>query len=283
MIDLHIHTIYSDGEHTPLEVLNICKEHGVDVMSIADHNTMEGVKRAIEENPYSDLTIIPGIELGATWHIKGGTLHVLGYNIDMKNKNLNDVTQAIMSDNVMRLESCVSLLKKYYGFTFKDEDLEKIFKSIGNIGRPDIAKLCVEYGYCNDVQHAFKKYLNPIKDEIAKRRTTLTDKDCIDYIKGAGGIACLAHPIELKCDNIYLKEYIKKLMSYGLEAVEVYQSKHTTEYSRKLKSIVDEFGLLYSVGSDYHGELVTPDMQIGYGKDYNLCKNDATILSKILE
>lgn len=282
MIDLHVHTIYSDGEYGPLEILDVCHDRGVSIVAIADHNSMEGSKRAILENPYKDVTVISGIELGAHYPIKGGTLHILGYNVDLENKSLNEVTKAIMDDNVMRLKSCVSLLKKYYNISFKEEDLEQVYISIGNIGRPDIAKLCVKYGYNSTVQDAFEKYLNPIDDEIAKRRVELTDKDCIEYIVNAGGVACLAHPIELKKEIPEIKEYISKLMSYGLGAVEVYQSKHTAKYSNELLKIVDEYSLLYSVGSDYHGPVVTPDFEVGFGKDNNLKKNEATILSKIL-
>lgn len=283
MIDLHVHTIYSDGEYTPLEILDICKQRGVSTVAITDHNSMEGCKQALFSNQYEDVTVISGIELGAVYPVKGGTLHILGYNIDLKNKQLNEVTRLIMKDNVMRLKSCVSLLKKYYNFEFRYEDLEKIFESVGNIGRPDIAKLCVRYGYSSNVHEAFKKYLDPIDDEIAKRRTQLTDKDCIEYIINAGGIACLAHPIELKKDIPELKEYILKLMSYGLQSVEVYQSKHTEKYSKELFKIVDEYNLLYSVGSDYHGPVITPNFEVGYGKANNLNKETATILSKILE
>ena len=282
MIDLHVHTIYSDGEYDPIGILTKCHERGISTVAIADHNSMEGSKRAMLENPYADITVISGIELGAHYPVKGGTLHVLGYNIDLNNKSLNEVTQAIMSDNVMRLKSCVSLLKKYYCISFKDEDLEEIFKAVGNIGRPDLAKLCVKYGYSLNVEEAFVNFLNPIDDEIAKRRVQLTDKDCIEYIVNAGGIACLAHPIELKQDLQQLRQYILKLMSYGLEAVEVYQSKHTAKYSEELLKIVDEYGLLYSVGSDYHGPIVTPDIELGFGKNHNLHKETATILSNIL-
>lgn len=282
MIDLHAHTIYSDGEFTPIQILNLCKQRGITIVGITDHNTMEGCRRAILENPYKDLMVISGLEFGARYDVKGANLHILGYNVDLNNKPLNDICNAIMADNVMRLKSLVELLKKYYSFTFKDEDLDKVYNSIGNIGRPDIARLCVGYGYATTIEETFSKYLNPIDDQVAKRKAELSDKDCIDYIKRAGGIACLAHPIELKMDMKTLKEYIKKLASLGLEAIEVYQSKHSKIYSQQLMQLAEEYGLLYSVGSDYHGPLITPEIELGYGKDNNLSMNKASILSKIL-
>jgi len=280
MIDLHVHTIYSDGEHTPQEILDVCKHRGISTVAITDHNSMQGSKEAIQTNPYKDITVIPGIELSAHYDVKGANLHILGYNIDLYNVQLNDITKAVMEDNVRRLKSLVELLKQYYNLSFKDGDLEIVYQSVGNIGRPDIAKLCVAYRYTETVQEAFEKYLNPVDDKIAKRRVEFTDKSCIEYILGAGGIACLAHPIELMMEMDELKKYIKRLMSYGLESIEVYQSKHSESYSRELLDIVNEFGLLYSVGSDYHGPMVTPDIELGYGQQHNLNIQTATILSR---
>ena len=280
MIDLHVHTIYSDGEHTPLEVLDICNKRGVSTVAITDHNSMEGSKQAVENNPYKHLKVITGIELGAYYPVKGANLDILGYNIDLNNSQLNDITNAIMSDNIRRLKSLVKLLKECYNISFKDEDLEKVYGSIGNIGRPDIAKLCMIYGYTTSVQEVFKKYLNPLKDKIVKRIVELTDKSAIEYVLNAGGIPCLAHPIELLINIEDLRAYIRTLMAYGLQAIEVFQSKHSANYTRELLRIANEFGLLFSVGSDYHGPIVTPDFEIGYGKNHNLHISSATILSR---
>ena len=281
MVDLHIHTIYSDGEYAPLKVLDICNDRGIYDISITDHNSLEGSKQAIGKNPYPNIRVVPGVELSALYPVKGGNLHILGYGINLENKELNEVTQAIMGDNIRRIQSLVSLLYENYGLTFKDEDLEKIYQSVGDIGRPDVSKLCLKYGYTSTVKEAFERYLNPVYDRVTKHRVELTGKECIEYIRNAGGIACLAHPIELKQDIPELKTFIETLMSYGLEAVEVYQSKHSESYSSKLLEIVDEFGLLYSVGSDYHGPIVTPKFEIGTGQNNNLNKQTATILSKI--
>lgn len=280
MIDLHVHTIYSDGEYTPLEVLDICNKRGISIVAITDHNSMDGSRQAIENNPYGHIKVISGIELSAQYDIKGANLHILGYGIDLYNNELNEVTNAVMEDNITRLKSIVELLKKHYNFSFKDENLEKIYGSIGNIGRPDIAKLCVSYGYATSVEETFVKYLNPIDDKIAKRKVEFTDKSAIEYILKAGGIPCLAHPIELLIGMDDLKAYIRRLMHYGLGAIEVFQSKHSESYATALLQMANEFELLYSAGSDYHGPMVTPDIELGYGKNNNLHISSATILSR---
>ena len=282
MIDLHVHSIYSDGEYTPLKILEVCNERGISTISITDHNSMEGSRFAISHNPYPNVKVIAGVELSVIYPVKGGNLHILGYGIDLENKELNQVTEAIMADNIRRLESLVHLLKKHYNICFKQEDLETIYNSLGDIGSPDIARLCVKYGYTNTVAEAFERYFNPIYDMVEKHKVELTARECIEYIQKAGGIACLAHPIELKKDVAELKEFIGVLTTYGLGAVEVYQSKHSRRYSSELLKIVNEYSLLYSVGSDYHGPVITPKFEMGYGQDNNLNMQTATILSKIL-
>lgn len=283
MVDLHIHSIYSDGEYSPKQILDLCKERNITTIAITDHNALEGSKRAILDNVYEDITVIPGVELSASYEIKGADLHILGYNMDLENKALNDITQAVMNENITRLKSMLYLLKTNFGFIFKDEDVEKIFQSVGNIGRPDIAKLCIQYGFAASVDDAFDNYLNPIYPNVPKRKNEFTAKSAIECIKNAGGIPCLAHPITLKRNFSELKEYISSLMAFGLEAIEVYHSTHSIKYSSELLKIANDFGLLYSVGSDYHGPVVTPNVELGFGKNNNLNRNSASILSKIFE
>jgi len=280
MIDLHVHTIYSDGEFSPKQILDLCKEKNITTVAITDHNALEGSKRAVLDNTYEDITVIPGVELSALYEVHGADLHILGYNMDLENKALNDITNAVMSDNITRLKSIISLLKTHFKFTFKDDDVEQIFKSIGNIGRPDIAKLCIKYGYATSVDDAFDNYLNPIYPKVPKREHEFTAKSAIEYIKNAGGIPCLAHPITLKKDLPELKEYIISLMAFGLEAIEVYHSTHSVKYSNELLKITEDLGITYSVGSDYHGPIVTPDVHLGFGKNNNLNMSYASILSK---
>lgn len=282
-IDLHVHTIFSDGEYTPLEILNQCKAEDVNIVSITDHNNLKGSKNAMLKNPYNDITVISGVELAAKYSLCGGQLHILGYNINLNDEKLNSVLDEIMKDSIRRIESLLYQLKVNFNITFKDNDVSEIFTSCGNIGRPEVAKLCVKYGYVTTVDEAFKKFFEPVHHKLVRKKVDLSDKECIEYIRNAGGIACLAHPITLKKNNQELREYISKLLSYGLEAVEVYHSKHTKAFSDSLLNITKEMKLLYSVGSDYHGPLVTPDTMLGRGINNNLNMEGASILSKIFK
>lgn len=281
MIDLHVHTTFSDGELTPLEVLNMCYKNNIFVISITDHDSFSGVKQALQTNPYDNITVIPGIELDA--YYPKGTLHILGYNISFNNPTLNNVISQINEDNVMRLKSLISELKKNFNISFKENDIDDIFLRDRSVGRPDVAKLCVKYGYSTSVKEAFELLLNPLKEKVIKKKLDLSDYECIKYITDAGGIASIAHPITLKKNTDDLEIYLKNLQSYGLKAVEVYHSTHSKKDTINFINISNKLNLLTSGGSDYHGPLAKPDIQIGSGKNNNLNITNLTILNELLE
>lgn len=266
--DMHVHSIYSDGEYSPLELLKMCKETGISIVSITDHNSLDGAKEALLNNPYDGIRIIPGVELSTKY--EGGKQHILGYGIDLNNEKLSGMLKAQREDNVRRVEILLHVVEEEYKFKFKDEDIEAIFSAVGNIARPAIAKLLVEYGYSNNAQEAFKLYLDPVKKKVDKERVYLTAKDAIEYIVGAGGIATIAHPVSLKKDIDELEEYLKELISYGLRGMEVYHSDHTLELMFKYDMLSKKLGLLQSGGSDYHGPVIKPSIELGSGRNNNL-------------
>lgn len=279
-IDLHIHTTYSDGEKTPRQILDICEKKNMKIISITDHNNINGVKEAIRINSSKEITIIPGIELSAKY--RGGQLHILGYNLCLDNVALNHLCTLIMEDNLKRIQSLVENLFNVYKISFKDEELQDVYNFKGNIGRPQIAKLCVKYGYSSSVKEAFKTLFNPIKDRIIKRTIEPTAKECIDYILKAGGIVSLAHAITLNKEQTELKKIVKELTSYGLSAIEIYHISHSLAFSKQLLQIADELNLLCSAGSDYHGHIVKPNIDIGEYSKEKINESDITIISSLL-
>lgn len=281
MIDLHVHTTYSDGEKTPLEILDMCHLMGITHLAICDHNIMDGAKEACLHNPYPDITVIPGVELSAKAPQKGATLHILGLGVDVKNKALCDITDTIRNSNSTRFKYGIDLLFEVYGLRFELCDVQEVLSRKGNIGRPEMAKLCLKYGYVQDIEMAFKKYLNPIRDELDKIRVSYEGEECIKYILEAGGIPCIAHPVELQMNMPDTRDYILRLKRHGLQAIEVYHSKQSEEYSQNIMKMAKELGLLYSVGSDYHGPNVSPDVELGLGCNHNLGKMSASVLTKL--
>lgn len=281
-MDLHIHTIYSDGEYSPAEIIKKAREVGITRMAITDHNNLKGSKEAILLNNHPDLIIIPGVEFTAKAN-PGINKHILGYNMNLNDYEINDLANAYEKDSINQIKSLVSLLKSEYGIIFTDEDIENLIDMPGNIGRPEVAKLCVAKGHAINVEDAFKRLLNPVKHMQAKKNVNPTDEAIIKYIIDADGIACLAHPESLKLEVPELKIYIKELMAYGLEAIEVYHSKNPPGLTIELEKIADEFGLYKSVGSDFHGPVVSPGVELRRGLNDNLNIQNASIWEKITE
>jgi len=280
MIDLHIHTIFSNGELLPLAVLDRCKKNNVNIMSITDHNSIVGVRAAMDKNPYKDIRVISGIELAAASE-RGQHKHFLGYNFNVNDIHLNKMLNFIRMDGFDMLFNMVQILIKEYRIMFSNKEITEIFGTPGDIGRSQLANFLVLKGHASTEKEAYDKYLQPVRDRGIKREISLTDRDCINFIKNAGGIACLAHPYQLRMDYSELEKYLKYLKWCGLDAIEVYHSEQNIQMRIKLEKIADKLELKKSVGSDYHGKMSTPNIQIGYGIKNNLMKESASILDLI--
>lgn len=280
-LDMHIHTIYSDGEFSPLEIVEKCKAKGISTLAITDHNVIAGAKEAIENNSYDNIRIIAGIEFSCQPKEKIGEVHILGYNIDLENEELNGITKAIMTENRDRIRANIEILKSDYGLTFSDDDINNIFTAVGNIGRPEIAKLMVKYGYVSTVRQAFLEYFDLIETRVPKRKVVITENSAINYIRDAGGIAVLAHPVTINKSYDELKEYIAYLKELGISGVEAYHSSNPPELTEYLIKVANELGLCYSCGSDFHGPLVTPQFTLGEANGRDFDSKRVTILEEI--
>lgn len=279
-IDLHIHSTFSDGELTPREILDYCSNNNINTIAITDHeNFLESYEASKIISNYPDLKFISGIEIEAEHPSQ--SLHILGYGFSYESKKLNDLSNAIMFDRKRFAKSLVHELYKYYGFSFKDEDLEVLFNMKGSLGKPHIAKLCVKYGYISSVKEAFKVHFKFLKGKTIKKEVIPTAQECIDAIKEAGGIVSLAHPITLKLNETELFDYIKTLANFGIESVEVYNSSMSKEYSSMLIKYTNKLRLLQSGGSDYHGPIVKPNIEIGRGLNDNIDIRELSILSRL--
>ncbi len=280
LIDLHIHSCYSDGEYTPYELIKMAQKRNVGTIAITDHDTLLGNKDIaynLKEN--SVIKIIPGIELSAK--TDNGTMHILGYGIDINNKELNDKTIELKNNSIYSIMALMSQLKKDYSIVFQTEDIKKLLTTNRNIGRPDLARLCMKYGYANTVQEAFDKYLIDANRKTKQTNKGIPYEECIELIKHAGGIPVLAHPKTLNKTDKELLTLIKEMIKDGLQGIEAYHSRHTQEEMTKYSKIATELNLLISGGSDYHGPIVKPDIEIGTGKRNNLKIKKLTILDRL--
>ena len=271
IIDLHMHTNYSDGEKSPDELIKYAIKKDIGIMAITDHDTIEGIKRVNKESEYiikSGIKIINGIELSAK--VTKGRMHILGYNIDINNEELIGKMDELKDNSLHNVLSIMEQMKRDYGIFFSYKDIRGLVNSNHNLGRPDLAKLCVKYGYAKDVDDAFKKYLIAAKDKIRGLNNGLYYPQCIELISNSGGIPVLAHPKSLLLDEKEFLILLKDMIASGLKGIEVYHSSHTKEEMEYYLKIAEEYGLLVSGGSDYHGKTVKPDVEIGVGVNNNL-------------
>ena len=271
IIDMHTHTSYSDGELSPTKLIKKAINSNIGVLSITDHDTLDGIKKVDKNSSLitsSGIKIINGIELSAK--VPTGRMHILGYDFDLNNESLNKKMVELKDNSINAVLSIMEQIKKDYGIRFSYEDIKKLVNAKHNLGRPDIARLCVKYGYASTVQEAFDKYLIDAHKKIQNRSKGLPYEECISLIKESNGIPVLAHPKTLELSDKEFLILIKNMISHGLKGIEVFHSTHTKEEMEYYLEIANRFNLLISGGSDYHGPIVKPDIKLGTGKNENI-------------
>ena len=172
MIDLHIHTVYSDGEYLPEEITEMVVKEGIDTYAITDHDTILGAK---EIRLREGILYIPGVELTARTSM--GREHILGYDIDLENSHLNQVLQEkkrIDQQNFLLSYECLISL---FSITFPKEELDALLKKPGNIGRVDLAILLKKYGHTKTTDEAFEHYLNPIYEKTRSQKKGMSESE----------------------------------------------------------------------------------------------------------
>lgn len=278
MIDLHAHTTASDGEKTPTELIDMALEKNLEAIAITDHDTVDGIKEAYEYSKDKDILFVPGIELEA--NVEKCKMHILGLFIDFENKELNEFLEKIKENRNKRNDFFIREFNKM-GFEITLEELKAV--SGGKIiGKPHFAKIFLRKNYIKEKEEIFANYFNrPPLNGVGK--TSYSAEVLIKEIKNANGIAILAHPQSLKLDDNDLVEKIKELKSYGLDGLECYHSNQTPEQMARFKEIAKELNMVISKGSDYHGQITKPDVELVYGKKGNIVSNEESeILQKII-
>ena len=258
-IDLHTHSNISDGSLTPTEVIKAAKNAGLKAIALTDHDTVDGVLEAMKAAKAMDIECIPGIELSAFY--KTLEVHIVGLFLNLDDPKLHERLNAFRA---IRENRNTRMLEKMQAAGI-DITMEKLRQVEGDavITRANIARYLLHIGYVKSISEAFDKYLSPGMPFFVQK-TGVTPKDAIDCIRDNGGIAILAHPLTYKFSHSELIECIETLKSYGLQGIETYYSTFSEADHRDMKRLADQYGLLHSGGSDFHGN-VKPHIQIGKG------------------
>lgn len=275
LIDLHIHSSYSDGDHTPEELVNIAKNKNISTISITDHDTVLAYHNL---EPQDDIEIIPGIELSAKDEI--GRMHILGYGIDPFNSKLVQITRQLRENSIESFLLIVDYLKDK-DIIFNSKDISCLLNKNGDVSRNDLAKLCVDYGYAETVDAAFQEYLIESYLATKSKRKDFNYQECFEIIKNAGGVPVLAHPITLNRSDYELEVLIREMINSGLMGIEVLHSNHPADKIELYTEFVNKYNLLFSCGTDYHGEITKPDIEIGTGKQKKLVLTSCSVLDYV--
>ena len=280
IMDLHTHSIYSDGNLTPEEIVREASKRKIGVLAITDHDNIEGSKELVKLS-HKDILVYSGVELTAK--ANKGRMHILGYNLDLDNEELNRVLDEQKRTAIYNLLLYIDILRRNFNLKIPNDEIDEIIKSKGNVGRPQLALLLIKLGYVKDVEEAFKKYLIYAYERVRKVKKGLTKEECIDLINKASGIAILAHPNSLKMELNELKDEIKYLKSLGLQGIETIHSNLNIYERKAYHSIALEEGLLESGGTDFHGYEAKPDIELGTGRKGNVLipVNSLTLTKKI--
>ena len=208
-------------------------------------------------------------------------MHILGYGIDLNNKSLNKKMVDLKDNSINSVLSIMEQIKRDYGIRFSYEDIKELVNANHNLGRPDLAKLCVKYGYATTYQDAFDKYLIDAHNKTRQTSKELQYQECLELITNSGGIPVLAHPKSLELSEKEFLILLKEMISCGLKGIEVYHSSHSKEEMDYYLEIANQYGLLISGGSDFHGKSVKPDIELGTGKDKNIKIKKLSLLDKL--
>ena len=259
MIDLHTHSTFSDGTLTPTELVALAINQGLSALALTDHNTVLGLPEFMAAGKGSGLQLVPGVEFSTEY--MGIELHILGLFVE--EKNYAPVT-ALLEDFRERKELSNRRLVEALAADGIRVDYEKIRREAeGYVNRAIIGAELTALGYTASVEEAFKKYLSEKRGYYVPPRR-LEAYEAISFIKSQGLVAVLAHPF-LNLDGEQLRSFLPRAVESGLDAMEVYYPKYTPEQTREALEIADFFGLLYSGGSDFHGDN-KPDIALGTGR-----------------
>jgi len=261
MLDLHTHTKYSDGQLSPKELIMLAKQKNIKILAVTDHDTIAGVCEALDAGQKYGVKVIAGIELSAEYDME---MHILGYNIDIENSELNNACDEFKRFRDERYLKIIKYLEDRNVYISGEDVLKYAEKGI--IGRPHFARALIDKGYCETTQEAFDKYL-AAKDFKKIERPKPSPEKCIEYITNAGGTAVLAHPFYLKKNEAELDVLLAELVSCGLSGLECYYSTNTEEYTELSLRMAKKHNLIITAGSDYHGEKIKPDISLGIDVD----------------
>ncbi len=260
LCDLHTHSTFSDGSLTPTKIINEAVETGLSAIALSDHNTVEGLPEFLSAASSTLVEAIPGAEFSVDY--EGRELHLLGLFIP--EKYFSQVSERMTEVNLGKEQSnldMISALRK--DGIYIDYDKIKASTPKGKANRAHIAAELTRLGYAKSVGHAFETFLAP-SNGYYKEPKRITVWEMLDFIDSIHAVSVLAHPF-LNVSEKELADFLPPAKKAGLRGMECLYSAYDDETTRKSMELATSFGLKFSGGSDFHGD-IRPDVKIGVGK-----------------
>ncbi|MGN0114786.1 MAG: PHP domain-containing protein [Acutalibacteraceae bacterium] len=257
--DLHTHSTFSDGTCTPALLIKMAEAAGLSAIALCDHNTINGLESFIRAAADSKVEAVPGIEITADFY--GQEVHIVGLFIRPQfYERVNEfVSQIYLSKEQSNAELAERL--NAAGLTVDFEEIKKAAKG-GYVNRVHFANALVKSGYVGSVQEAFEKYLDDEKGYYipAKRLDAL---EVVGFLDSISALPIIAHPlISLSYED--LLRFLTEAKPKGLAGLETNYSLYSEQQTTLAMEIAEQFGLLKSGGSDFHGDN-KPNIKMGVG------------------
>ena len=249
MIDLHLHSTYSDGTLTPSELVKLAAAIGLSAVSITDHDTISGTEEAVDEGKRCSLEVVPGLEISVEH--EGMNLHLLGYYFDWHDGRLVETLGRLQTSRAVRNRKIVSKFQEM-GIDLSEDELQNE-AGVGVAGRPHFARLLVKKNIVKTNEQAFAHYLKAGRCAYVSR-FVLEIREAIELLHDAGGFAVVAHPLQLPCSVNELSGLLRDLKHLGIDGLETYYPTQRGEALKKIRALAEQYQLLETGGSDYHGD-----------------------------
>ena len=256
-VDLHLHSVYSDGTDEPAALVEMAVEGGLSTMALTDHDGFEGIEQA-RKAAAGRINFIPGIELSLEWG--GPGMHLLAWWVD-DGSPLDRELEAIRSGRELRNIEIIAALNEM-GHPITVDQVQRISEK-GVIGRPHIARALMEIGAVASVAEAFDRYLGSGQPAY-RPRMRLTVERAVELIAESGGVAAVAHPHTIANDADGFTAAFRRFAELGITGVECWYSEYPPEQRIDMARLAERFGLIPTGGSDYHGAN-KPGIAVGTG------------------
>lgn len=255
-VDLHTHTLISDGTFSPEQLVQAAVDLKIQILAVTDHDTMDGLERALNYAQDHDIQIISGVEVSSQWS-RPNTKKSYGVHIVALNMQDEAPIKAMLENQkkirAERAKVICQLLEKCINFDIYPDVVAKVDGYADRVTRTHIAKTLVEKEIVSRPQQAFDRFLKEGKKAFVKFEGVGL-KETIEIIHASGGLAVLAHPTRYDLSATNIRYLIELFAESGGDAVELPPSIEPASTRQMVDRMIQQFDLAVSIGSDFHGD-----------------------------